>query len=95
MIQYHISFIILLPEQSQSFLTTALVTKEHLILFKIVCVPLYLLCWPIVNHRHHLPLILCTEVHPTRTPEQTTVVLTDQANSRSVYYRREILDIVN
>ena len=56
---------------------------------------LYLLCWPVVNHRHHLPLILCTEIHPAGSSEQTTVILTDQADSGSVYYRCKILDIVD
>jgi hypothetical protein len=50
---------------------------------------------PVVDHGHHLPSILGTEVHPTGASEQTAVVFADEADSWSVYDGREILDVVD
>lgn len=48
---------------STSCLTT-LVTKKCINFQK-----WWLLCWSVVNQRHQLPFLFCTEVHPTGTPD--------------------------
>lgn len=57
--------------------------------------PFYLMSWPIVDHRHHLPFVLRTKIHTTWTSKQPWIILAHQSNCWSVYYWSKIFNVIN
>lgn len=55
----------------------------------------YLLSGPVIDHRHHLSFIFCTEIHSTWASKQPRIVLTYQSYRRSVYYWSKIFNVIN
>ncbi len=54
---------------------------------------LNLLCWPVVDHGHHLASVIGSEVHSSWASEKATVPLTNQSNSWSVDDWSKMFDV--
>lgn len=63
------------------------------LIYRLVHIYTNLISWPVVNHWHHFPTIFGTEVHAPRTSEQSTVLLANKTNCRSIHYGCIFLNI--